>query len=521
MPHVVREPGILTGTRMAAFLALVHAVNDILTATLGALLPTLQARLAAGTTTLAVLVAALAVSSSITQPALGALADRLGLRRVAGIGVALGAVSLSLVGVAGTVPVLLLLLVLGGLGSAALHPVSTSIVGGPTAKNPGLAVGLFTAGGMAGFAAGPVLVLYLVSWHGIDAMPWLMVPGLLLAIGVVALLPEFEPHGTGRLLRALDRRLFTGGMGQLTAAATLTGLAFIAFTSAVPLWLVDAHGLATDAPLLGWTLGAFSLGAGLGAVAGGALAPRYGHRRTAVISLLAAAPALIGVLIAPPGAVTMVLGGLAGVLLYASQPLLIVAAQDAAPQNPTAAAGVVMGLGSGLAGLLYIGVGALQGMIGLPTAMALTFGLLVPAAGIAARVLRPWTTDVNCSAGARGGYAGRRPRPVSPRGLYTANTVAPSNTSSAPAASTTSCSRIPSRSAPNGPPAAAMPPRWVIGRVWSRSRPVAATVRTSLTSTHQCRTRPHGVPRDWTTPVPSEAMHSGTMTAHVITSVAT
>jgi FSR family fosmidomycin resistance protein-like MFS transporter len=389
MPHVVREPGILTGTRMAAFLALVHAVNDILTATLGALLPTLQARLAAGTTTLAVLVAALTISSSITQPVLGALADRLGLRRVAGGGVALGAVSLSLIGVAGTVPVLLVLLVLGGLGSAALHPVATSIVGGPAAKNPGLAVGLFTAGGMAGFAAGPVLVLYLVSWHGTEAMPWLMVPGLLLAVGVVALLPAFEPHGTGRLLRALDRRLFTGAMGWLTAAAALTGLAFIAFTSAVPLWLVDAHGLATDAPLLGWTLGAFSLGAGLGAVAGGAVAPRYGHRRTAVVSLLAAAPALIAVLVTPPGPATMVLAGVTGVLLYASQPLLVVAAQQAAPQNPTAAAGVVMGLGSGLAGLLYVGVGALQGLVGLPAAMTLTAVLLVPAAWIVAKVLGP------------------------------------------------------------------------------------------------------------------------------------
>ncbi len=388
MPHVVREPGILTGTRMAAFLALVHAVNDILTATLGALLPTLQARLAAGTTTLAVLVAALTISSSITQPVLGALADRLGLRLVAGAGVALGAVSLSLVGVAGTVPVLLLLLVLGGLGSAALHPVSTSIVGGPTARNPGLAVGLFTAGGMAGFAAGPVLILYLVSWYGIDAMPWLMVPGLLLAVGVIALLPEFEPHGAGRLLRSLDPRLFTGAIGWLTAVATSAGLTFITFTSGVPLWLVDAHDLATDAPLLGWTLGAFSLGAGGGAVAGGALVPRFGYRRTAVVSLVAAAPALVGVLIAPPGALTLVLAGVAGALLYASQPLLVVAAQNAAPRNPTAAAGVVMGLGSGLAGLLYIGVGALQDLIGLPTAMALTFALLVPAAGIAARVLR-------------------------------------------------------------------------------------------------------------------------------------
>jgi len=387
MPHVVREPGVLSGTRMAAFLALVHAVNDVLTAILGALLPTLQARLAAGTTTLALLVAALSISSSITQPLLGALADRYGLRKVAGLGVALGAISLSLVGIADSVPLLVILLVLGGLGSAALHPVSTSIVGGPSAKNPGLAVGLFTAGGMAGFAAGPILILYVVSRYGSGATPWLMLPGLLFALGVITLLPAFEPHNVGRLTRAFDRSMFTGTIGGLTAAASLVSLAFITFTSAVPLWLVNAHGLSTDAPLLGGTLGLFSLGAALGAVAGGAVGARFGYARTTVVSLLAAVPALTAVLLVPPGVTTLVLAGTAGALIYASQPLLVVAAEMAAPQNPAAAAGVVLGVGSGIAGIAYVGVGALQGWIGLAPAMTLVFALLVPAAVIAYRAL--------------------------------------------------------------------------------------------------------------------------------------
>ena len=194
MPHVIRQPGLVAGVRMAVLLALAHAVNDALTAVLGALLPTLQARLTASTTTLAVLVAAFNIRSSLTQPTLGAVADRVGSSRLAAAGVALAAVSLSLIGVAGTVPLLLILLVLGGIGSAAVHPISTSIVGGPSAPNPGLAVGLFTAGGMAGFAAGPVLILYLVSEFGTAAIPWLMIPGLAFAAGVLVLLPEWEPH---------------------------------------------------------------------------------------------------------------------------------------------------------------------------------------------------------------------------------------------------------------------------------------------------------------------------------------
>jgi FSR family fosmidomycin resistance protein-like MFS transporter len=388
MPHVVTRPGIVSGTRLAVLLALVHAVNDALTAILGALLPTLQARFAAGTTTLALLVAAFNVSSSVTQPVLGALADRAGLRQVAALGVGLTAVSLSLVGVAAGVPLLLALLVLGGLGSAALHPISTAIVGGPASRNPGLAVGLFTAGGMAGLAAGPVLILAVVSRFGQHATPWLMIPGVVLAVALFVLLPDWRPHSSGRLTRLVDPRAITGPVGLLTAAATLVSLAFITFTSAVPLWLVREHGVATEAPMLGWVLGVFSLAAALGAIAGGALAPRLGYAPLTAGSILAAVAPLATALLVRPGAALLLAAAAAGLLLYASQPLLIVAAQDAAPQAPAAAAGLVIGGGHGLAGLLYIGTGALQGAIGLTPAMLTSFALLAPAALLAARGLR-------------------------------------------------------------------------------------------------------------------------------------
>jgi FSR family fosmidomycin resistance protein-like MFS transporter len=395
VPHVIRRPGIVSGTQLAVFLALVHAVNDVLTAVLGALLPSLQVRFAAGATTLALLVAVFNISSSVTQPLLGALADKAGLRRVAATGVALAAVALSLVGVAGSVPVLLTMLALGGLGSAALHPVATSIVGGGTATNPGLAVGLFTAGGMVGFAAGPVLILYLVAAHGTAVTPWLMIPGLILALGVLTLLPDWQPHGSGRMVRRLlDRRVLTGPVARLTMAATLVSLVFITFTSAVPLWLVAARGVATDAALLGWTLGAFSLAAALGAAMGGALAGRLGYARTAAASLILAVLPLGAVLLFPAHAGALLpMAAAAGALLYASQPLLIVAAQNSAPQAPAAAAGVVIGVGNAIAGLLYIPLGAVQAAVGLTAAVAATFALLIPASVIAYFALKAATRE--------------------------------------------------------------------------------------------------------------------------------
>lgn len=390
MPHVVSRPGRLYGASLAVLLAVAHGVNDALTAILGALLPTLQVRLDVGPATLAVLVAVFAISASASQPTLGALADRFGLRRFAAVGVGLAAVSLSLVGVAGSPALLALVLILGGLGSAALHPAAASIVGGPHVAKPGLAVGLFTAGGMAGFAAGPIVVLMLVANRGLEATVWLMIPGVLLAGLLIWLLPDYEPHSIrGTRVSVFDRSSVNRRTLALTGVMALAGLVFLTFTSAVPLWLVGERHLAANAPMLGWVLAAFSLAAGLGAVVGGVAGPRFGYSTTAGVSLLGAGAMFIIMLTLPVGWPFLVAAALTGLLLYMSQPLLIVAAQEASPAAPTAAAGLVFGGGSGLAGLLYLAFGALQVHLGATAAILISVSLLLPAAALAIQALRP------------------------------------------------------------------------------------------------------------------------------------
>ena len=181
MPHIIRKPGFLGGTTLAVFMTLVHTVNDAITAILGAMLPTLQVRFDAGPTTLALMVAVFWIASSVTQPVFGALGEDIGLRVIGCVGVLMASTFLSLIGVASELWLVFVLLVIGGLGSAALHPVGTTIAS-TQASNATLGVGLFTAGGMVGFALGPVLILYLVSTYGSDATVWLAVPGLILGL---------------------------------------------------------------------------------------------------------------------------------------------------------------------------------------------------------------------------------------------------------------------------------------------------------------------------------------------------
>ena len=293
---------------------------------------------------------------------------------------------LSLIGVASKVWLVFLLLVIGGLGSAALHPVGTTIASSQ-ASNATLGVGLFTAGGMVGFALGPVVILHVVSTYGIEATVWLALPGLVLGAAVGILLPQWEPHPRRPLRRLFDLRLARGPVGALAVASMFSALAFITFTGSVPLWLVHENGYAPDAPIIGWTLSAFAFAGGLGSIVGGFLAPRLGPILTIVGAFLLTLCPLLAVIAIRERMAYFVAIALAGILIFVPIPALVIIAQEFVPGAPATASGMVLGLGSALAGVGYIVLGRVQETVGLTTGILIGFSMVVPAALIALAVL--------------------------------------------------------------------------------------------------------------------------------------
>jgi FSR family fosmidomycin resistance protein-like MFS transporter len=387
VPHIIRKPGFLGGTTLAVFMTLVHTVNDAITAILGALLPTLQVRFDVGPTTLALMVSVFWIASSVTQPIFGALGEDIGLRVIGCVGVLMASTFLSLIGVASELWLVFLLLLIGGLGSAALHPIGTTIAGSQ-ASNASLGIGLFTAGGMIGFALGPVLILHLVSTYGTDATVWLAIPGIIVGIALGILLPQWEPHPRRPLRRLFDLRLVRGPVGLLAFASMFSALAFVTFTGSVPLWLVQENDYSPEAAIIGWSLSAFAFSGGLGSILGGFLAPRLGPVLTIVGALLATLFPLLTVIASEPGT-AFYFGAivLAGVLLFVPVPALIIIAQEFVPGAPATAAGMVLGLGSALAGVSYVVLGRVQEAVGLTTGILIGFSMVVPSGLIALVVL--------------------------------------------------------------------------------------------------------------------------------------
>ncbi|MBE0680882.1 MAG: MFS transporter [Anaerolineales bacterium] len=374
----------LQSSGLVILFAFVHTISDAITNMLSALLPTLQSQFNLSETILALLVASLSLSALVTQPLFGALADRVGYRRIAALGVIFNAVLFSLIGIVPNIYILFGLILIGGLGSSALHPAMASMARLAGRNKPDLAVGLFSAGGTLGIAIGPIIIIILLSNLGLSFTPWLMIPGIVLGILMYILSPADTQPASNVSEKIFDLRLLTGPVGLLSLTGILSGVAFVTFTSAMPLWLVRVHSLPNDSTLIGWTLSTFSLAAAAGGIAGGMISNRVGVKRVIVASTLLALLPLYAIFSLTPGSLFyFVAVALAGVLINAGMPLLIVIAQDLSPKNAAAASGMLMGFSAGAAGLVYVGIGRLQEVIGLAPAMSIGYLALIAAAVLA------------------------------------------------------------------------------------------------------------------------------------------
>jgi len=377
-----------TALGVSALLVVVHATNDAFAGMLSALLPTLQVRFGLSETALALFVATLSFSSSVTQPVFGVLADRWGRRRVAALGVMTSSSLLSLMAVAPSPILLFLILLVGGLGSAAFHPAGTGIARGVGGARKGLVMSVFSAGGTVGVAVGPLIIGWLLMTDRLAFSPLLMIPGVLGGLALMAFVPaQSRTRGADRP-PLVDLSLLRGPVGVLAASGILRAVSFVTFMNAMPLYLVTRHGLSPDSPILFWTLTVFSVAAAVGGIVAGALERRVSRPLLITSSMLSSlVPFGLLFVLAPGTPLYLLMVVAAGALVNAGLPLMVVAAQDLAPHAMGAASGLLMGFTWGTAGLLYVGIGALQEAVGIGPAMALSFLALIPAAYLARRVI--------------------------------------------------------------------------------------------------------------------------------------
>jgi len=386
-PRGPREaPRLHSATRIAAVVAVAHGLNDAYSAFISPLLPRLMDRMGLSIALAATVAMAYSIASSLFQPLLGYAADRWGRRFFLVAGLLVSGVFVSLLGRAPSFGWLVLALSLGGLGSAAFHPPGASYAARVSeGKGSGVRYSVFSFGGIAGYAVGPVIAVALVQWRGLEGLWVAMIPVILLTPVFYWNLPSGRSERTAHLPLAPGQALrqLGGPLGLVFGVSALMAWAQSSFLTLEPI-IVDAH---RGSEALGaLVLTVYLAAQAAGTLTGGFLADRVDRRRLLTGLCGLAFPAHVAAVGFAPGTLpSLAAAALAGFLVGAALPSIVVMAQEFVPRGAAMGSGIVMGLAwaTGSVGVLLTGL--LADAVGPQAALLWTMPVILGAMALAAQ----------------------------------------------------------------------------------------------------------------------------------------
>jgi MFS transporter, FSR family, fosmidomycin resistance protein len=324
------------------------------------------------------------LGSSLLQPLLGAIADRVRASWLMPAGAAFAALGIGAVGVTHSYLATGGALVVASVGVAMYHPEAVRFASyvSLASGRRGAGMSVFAVGGISGWALAPAIVTPAVLVFGLRGVALVAIIPLIAALVLSTQLGYVEQYrparlsaGEGRASRTLSPSRWGAFSLAAGAATARTGVQF-GLQAYVPLYLWRVlHTTQGRANIVGIVL--LSAGAG-GALLGGRLADRYGFRPLVVWSLAAAAPFVAALTFVPIPAV-FVLMALIGLTMESNFYPLALAAQNALPRHIGFSAGVMLGVSIGVGAGISSLLGVLADAQGLRASLLAIAGIEVVA----------------------------------------------------------------------------------------------------------------------------------------------
>ena len=296
------------------------------------------------------------LTGALIQPLFGFLSDRWGPTRLATLSIVWLGGLMGLVGFVNSYPLLLVLVGLAMLGSAAFHPAGAVLASMTSDKGRGAALSIFSVAGNLGSAVSPLLVAVGLSWLGVKGtvviIPVALLVGLLLYQQLASQTDWVNDHlQTHRAQQATQARGLETSLILGLALVTLMVMARSWFQMALITYLPEwIHSQGQSLAFGGQVLSIMLVATGVGSFIGGPLSDRIGRWQIAVLSLtllsLAQWAFLNSAIYWQVGLVAVM-----GLLIGATFPVTIAMAQETWPRGVGLALALVMGLGWAPGGL--------------------------------------------------------------------------------------------------------------------------------------------------------------------------
>jgi FSR family fosmidomycin resistance protein-like MFS transporter len=370
----------LLDRRGIGVLGLGHLCTDTCQGAVPALLPFLATQRGYSYAALGSLVLASGITSSFIQPIFGLLADRAGRSWLMPAGVVLAGAGIAGVGLVSSYPATAACIAVSGLGVAAFHPVAARFANFASGAQRGRGMSLFSVGGNAGFAVGPLLTTPLVVVFGLSGTVGLLVLPTAAGVLIVRELSHLQ-RLEGRSASPDERAAAKleddwPALARLGSLVCLRSGIYFGLQAFIPTYFVTQLG-ASEA-LGNGALTAMLVAGAAGTVGAGVLVDRVGPRFVVIGSMALLLP-LLSALPLVEEALAVVLLALIGFVTIANFSVTVILGQAFLPSRLGLASGVMLGLAIGIGGVAAALLGVLADSEGITAVLWAIAAMPVPA----------------------------------------------------------------------------------------------------------------------------------------------
>ena len=362
------------------WLSSAHFVNDIYTGMLNPIMPFIALKLGISMAIATIIVSLSHIFASLLQPVFGFFADNITRRAFIFWGLIATSLFISLAPSANNVFTLLIFIIFGSLGSSFFHPQALGFTvrfsTGDVIKNMGIFIGL----GTLGYSLGPIVSAAVAQFIGLHSMPFLAIPGLMVARLMFCFVPKISSNAETKthndFIQTFKDIFSNRRLNILNIIAILKTLVTTSTSILLPfLW----RNMGYKPFKIGIALFAFSFAAGIGSFISRTVENKAGARAVLAFSMTSTFPLMLMFALfyktfpVAAFAVFVLMGFCTGMAM----PVTMVMAQTTLPQYKSIIGGFINGFSWGVVAIALSVIGFIAQAKGIiPVLLIIT---LIPA----------------------------------------------------------------------------------------------------------------------------------------------
>jgi len=342
-----------------------HFIHDVYTSFLSPLLPLLIEKLGISYT-LAGLLDVVRKIPSLFNPLIGLMADRICIKYLIILAPAASTITSSLLGLAPSYPMILVLLFTTGISSSLFHVPSPVAIKSFSGNKTGLGMSFYMVGGEFARSVGPLLITAAVSYWGLEGSYKVMPLGLIASLLLFLKLRNVEEIVKKNKLnkQEKDKKAIKK---LIPLFITIAG--FILFRasmkSALTLYLPTYLSLKGESLwLASISLSIFQFAGAAGTLLAGYISDKIGRRTTLLITAVVS-PFLMWAFIYSSSILVFPVLIVTGIIVFAQGPVLLALFQDTDTKQPAFVNSIYMTINFAVNSLMVLFVGALSDFIGM------------------------------------------------------------------------------------------------------------------------------------------------------------